>query len=105
MGRLNEAGIPVYLLFGNHDAESEMTKKLLMPLTFTFSRPAVRAPFASMICGSPCTGRASGKPQSPRTWPPVPGWLNVGVLRTALEGYAAHASYVPCSLPHLAAKG
>jgi DNA repair protein SbcD/Mre11 len=27
MGRLKNAGIPVYLLFGNHDAESEMTKK------------------------------------------------------------------------------
>ena len=31
MGRLNKAGIPVYLLYGNHDAESEMTKRLTLP--------------------------------------------------------------------------
>src|ERR1035437_5860103 len=31
MGRLQKAEIPVYVLYGNHDAESEMTKKLLLP--------------------------------------------------------------------------
>src|SRR5690606_9384760 len=31
MGRLKRAGIPVYLLYGNHDAESEMTRKLMLP--------------------------------------------------------------------------
>jgi DNA repair exonuclease SbcCD nuclease subunit len=31
MGRLHQAGILVYLLYGNHDAESEMTKKLELP--------------------------------------------------------------------------
>src|SRR3546814_1740678 len=33
LGRLKRAGIPVYLLYGNHDAESEMTRKLLLPDT------------------------------------------------------------------------
>ena len=28
MGRLNAVGIPVYLIYGNHDAESDTTKKL-----------------------------------------------------------------------------
>ncbi|MDP2784470.1 MAG: hypothetical protein Q8O38_07760 [Sulfurimicrobium sp.] len=36
---------------------------------------------------------------------PVAGWLNIGVLHTALEGYAAHANYAPCSLAELSAKG
>jgi DNA repair exonuclease SbcCD nuclease subunit len=36
---------------------------------------------------------------------PVPGWLNIGVLHTALEGHATHAAYAPCSLAQLAAKG
>ena len=36
---------------------------------------------------------------------PVEGWLNIGVLHTALEGYAAHARYAPCSLAELVAKG
>jgi DNA repair protein SbcD/Mre11 len=28
MGRLRQAGIPVFLLYGNHDAESEITQHL-----------------------------------------------------------------------------
>ena len=37
MGRLKKVSIPVYVLFGNHDAESEMTKKLQLPdNVFTF---------------------------------------------------------------------
>jgi exodeoxyribonuclease V alpha subunit len=35
---------------------------------------------------------AVGYPQA------VPGWLNIGVLHTALQGDAAHARYAPCSL-------
>jgi DNA repair exonuclease SbcCD nuclease subunit len=31
MGRLRRAAIPVYLLHGNHDAESEMTRSLQLP--------------------------------------------------------------------------
>ena len=31
MGRLNNAGIPVYLLQGNHDAESQITRRLELP--------------------------------------------------------------------------
>ena len=34
-----------------------------------------------------------------------PGWLNIGVLHTALEGNSAHANYAPCSLAQLTAKG
>ena len=31
MGRLNKVGIPVYLLHGNHDAESQITRRLELP--------------------------------------------------------------------------
>ncbi len=110
MGRLNKVGIPVYLLFGNHDAESEMTKKLTLPAnvhTFdarkanTFRLDALKvalhgrsykeaATFENLVSGYPA---------------PVAGWLNVGVLHTALGGYAEHANYAPCSLAELNAKG
>ena len=36
---------------------------------------------------------------------PVPGCLNIGILHTALEGHAAHATYAPCSLVELQSKG
>lgn len=110
MGRLNKVGIPVYLLFGNHDAESEMTKKLTLPanvLTFdarkanTFRIEALKvalhgrsykeaATFENLVSGYPA---------------PVAGWLNIGVLHTALGGYTEHANYAPCSLAELNAKG
>ena len=39
------------------------------------------------------------------TYPdPVAGWLNIGVLHTALEGNSEHANYAPCSLAELNAK-
>jgi hypothetical protein len=31
MGRLNQAGIPVFFLYGNHDAESGITPRLMLP--------------------------------------------------------------------------
>lgn len=110
MGRLNKAGIPVYLLFGNHDAESEMTRKLTLPPNVylfetrkpsTFRIEALRIALHGRSFKEAATTEnlAAGYP------PPVPGWLNIGVLHTALEGYAAHATYAPCSLAELIAKG
>lgn len=110
MGRLHQAGIPVYLLYGNHDAESEMTKRLGFPPNvhvFDARKPATHriealrvalhgrsfkdaATFDNLVLGYP---------------DPVPGWLNIGVLHTALEGDAAHARYAPCSLAELNARG
>ncbi|MEY6434041.1 DNA repair exonuclease [Thioalkalicoccus limnaeus] len=110
MGRLHQAGIPVYLLFGNHDAESEMTRKLLLPPnvhTFTARRPSsfhieelnVALHGQSFRDAKTTENLAAGYP------PPVPGAFNIGVLHTALEGNAAHATYAPCSTAELVARG
>ncbi len=110
MGRLKKAGIPVYVLFGNHDAESEMTKKLQLPdnvFTFDTKKPSTFCleHLKVVLHGRSFKERettenlASGYPV------PVPGMLNIGVLHTALEGNSAHANYAPCSLDELHAKG
>ncbi|MDD4929951.1 MAG: DNA repair exonuclease [Gallionella sp.] len=110
MGRLNKAMIPVYLLFGNHDAESEMTRKLMLPLnvhlfdtlratTHRIEALKVALHGRSYKVAATVENLSAGYPE------PVAGWLNIGVLHTALEGYAAHASYAPCSQAELAAKG
>ena len=110
MGRLNQAGIPVYLLFGNHDADSEMTKKLTLPANVhqfesrkpsTFRIDALKVALHGRSYKEAATveNLASGYPA------PLAGWLNIGVLHTALEGYAAHANYAPCSVAELSAKG
>ncbi len=110
MGRLKKAGIPVYLLFGNHDAESEMTKKLQLPdnvFTFDTRKPTtfrlehlkVALHGRSFKEKETIENLATGYPA------PVPGMFNIGVLHTALEGNSAHANYAPCSLDELHAKG
>lgn len=110
MGRLKKASIPVYLLFGNHDAESEMTKKLQLPdnvFCFDTKRPStfclehlkVALHGRSFKEKETTENLASGYPV------PVPGMFNIGVLHTALEGNSAHANYAPCSLEELHAKG
>lgn len=110
MGRLCSAGIPVYLLYGNHDAESEMTKRLVLPdnvhvfdarkvSTFRLESFRVALHGRSFREAATMDNLVTGYP------PPVDGWLNIGVLHTALEGYKAHATYAPCSLAELVAKG
>jgi exonuclease SbcD len=110
MGRLNRAGIPVYLLHGNHDAESEMTRKLTLPdNVHTFeSRKASSFRLDTLKVAFHGRGyrEAATLENLAATYPPpVAGWLNIGVLHTALEGYASHARYAPCSLAELTAKG
>ncbi|MCC2596788.1 DNA repair exonuclease [Pusillimonas sp. MFBS29] len=110
MGRLERAGIPVYLLYGNHDAESQMTRKLMMPgnvhvfpankaHTYTNDELKLAVHGRSFKVAATTDNLAATYP------PPVPGMFNIGVLHTALEGNAAHANYAPCSLDELQARG
>lgn len=110
MGRLKRANIPVYVLFGNHDAESEMTKKLELPdnvhafgankpQTFKIDSLAVSLHGQSFKQRDVTTNLVTGYPM------PTAGHFNIGLLHTALEGYASHATYAPCKLEELQAKG
>jgi len=110
MGRLNAAGIPVYLLLGNHDAESEMTRKLVLPANVhrfpsnkaaTFTIPDLRV----ALHGRSFKEAATTDNLAVHYPKPVAGWLNIGVLHTALEGNTAHANYAPCSIAELEARG
>lgn len=110
MGRLRNGGIPVYVLHGNHDAESVMTSRLALPdnvHVFKANRPGTFILEAQRVA---LHGRSF--PQAAVTenlaadYPaPVPGHFNIGVLHTALEGNAQHANYAPCSLEQLHASG
>jgi len=110
MGRLRQAGIAVYLLYGNHDAESEMTRGLELPdnvhvfpsrkaETFRIEDFKVALHGRSFKVAATTDNLLPGYPE------PVAGWLNLGVLHTALEGHAEHARYAPCSVAELQAKG
>jgi DNA repair exonuclease SbcCD nuclease subunit len=110
MGRLNKVDIPVYLLFGNHDAENEMTKKLSLPQnvhTFATREPSTfRIEHLKVALHGRSFKEAATTENLALNYPErVAGWLNIGVLHTALEGNAQHATYAPCSLAELSAKG
>ena len=110
MGRLKVAGIPVYLLYGNHDAESEMTKTLSLPDNVhrfpsnkagSFLLPDLKV----ALHGRSFKDAATTDNLAVNYPDPVKGWLNIGVLHTALEGNSSHANYAPCSIAELEARG
>ncbi|SDB91584.1 metallophosphoesterase family protein [Paraburkholderia lycopersici] len=110
MGRLRKAGIRVFALWGNHDAESEMTKKLTLPdnvVVFSHRKPETHRldHLKVALHGQSFKDKAVVENLAVGYPPPVSGYYNVGVLHTALEGYAAHASYAPCTRAELYAKG
>jgi len=112
MARLDRAGIQAYVLRGNHDAESEIGGKLPLPAnvhlfsarapeTFRLELPDVKVALHGQ------SFRTTAVTENlVREYPPaLPGWLNIGVLHTGLEGGTVHASYAPCSLEELTRKG
>ncbi|WP_375463134.1 exonuclease SbcCD subunit D [uncultured Methylobacterium sp.] len=110
VARLDRAGIPVILVRGNHDAESVITRTITLPgnvLTFPTARADTHrlAAFKVALHGRSFPNRAVDENLS-LTYPSaVPGWFNVGVLHTSCTGHAAHATYAPCSLADLRARG
>lgn len=110
MGRLRKAGIPVFLIHGNHDAESDMTKKLTLPdnvTAFSPKKPEVHPLHELKVAlhGQSFKEKAVIDNLMQRYPDPIPGYYNIGILHTALEGYSAHANYAPCTRAELHAKG
>lgn len=110
MGRLNEAGIAVYLIYGNHDAESHLTKQLPLPpnvKAFRSDRPetVTHAPTGVVLHGQSYKSRDPGGDLAGGYPPAIDGSFNIGVLHTALTGDRGHAPYAPCRPEELAAKG
>lgn len=110
MGRLRQAGIAVYLLLGNHDADNEMTRKLVLPDNvhrFSSTKAETfRIPELRVALHGRSFKEAATTENLALAYPvPVEGWLNIGVLHTALEGNSAHATYAPCSIAELEARG
>jgi exonuclease SbcD len=108
--RLTEAGVLVYLLYGNHDAESRMTSKLRLPpgvhafgsaAPESFEVPGFDVVLHGQSFADPCV-----ETNLVKDYPPArAGVFNLGVLHTGLEGYEGHGRYAPCSLADLVAKG
>jgi exonuclease SbcD len=107
MGRLQRAGIPAYVLFGNHDAESQMTRALRLPdNVFRFSANACQTHTIEhlkvALHGRSFKVRDTTDNLAQSYSPPLRDYFNIGVLHTALQGgFGEHANYAPCTLDEL----
>jgi exonuclease SbcD len=110
MGRLNKEGIPVYLLHGNHDAESQITRRLDLPdnvHVFGARNPEtfVLDELKVALHGQSFRQRAVSDNLVPDYPAPISGAFNIGVLHTGLGGMGGHANYAPCAIEDLTNKG
>ncbi len=110
MGRLNKVGIPVYLLHGNHDAESQITKRLELPDNVHVFGARVPETFDLGELSVALHGQSFRQRDVTENlvlnYPaPVSGAFNIGVLHTSLGGMGGHANYAPCSIDDLVNKG
>jgi len=110
LARLSRAGIRSFIAFGNHDAESRISRHLTPP-------PGVHI-FDNRRCetkvlddlGVAIHGRgyreaATTENLAASYCPPLAGLTNIAVLHTALEGHPPHAPYAPCTVGQLVGHG
>ncbi len=110
MGRLRQAGIPAFLIYGNHDAESQITRRLTLPdnvTVFSTRRPEThRIDRLGVALHGQGFRHRDVLDNLARSYPsPVRGALNIGILHTGLAGEEGHAHYAPCTLHELVQKG
>ena len=110
MGQLHREQVPVFVLYGNHDAESQITKPLRLPenvRSFPSRRPQTFTldDIRVALHGQSFRDRAVTENLVPAYPSPRPDMFNIGVLHTGLGGMPGHDNYAPCSLAELKAKG
>jgi DNA repair protein SbcD/Mre11 len=110
MGRLNRAGIAVFIVSGNHDAANQITRTMPLPdnvTLFSSKKPhSVKLDNLGVIIhGQSYPSRAVTENlalQYPRY---ESGYFNIGLLHTSLTGREGHEDYAPCTLDELKSKG
>lgn len=110
MGRLNTAQIPVYLLYGNHDARSQITRRLTLPgnvRVFGSGKPeSFEIGGLNVFLHGQSFRQREVTDNLALNYPePVTGAFNIGVLHTGLGGMGGHENYAPCALSDLINKG
>ncbi|MGD0434779.1 MAG: DNA repair exonuclease, partial [Acetobacteraceae bacterium] len=111
--RLHAARVQVFVIRGNHDALSRITKELTFPDSVTvFGGRAGAIEVARASTDFPVTihGLSFAQPHAPdslldRFRPPAQGAVNIALMHTSLAGAPGHDNYAPCSIADLAASG
>ncbi len=111
--RLDEAGIRTFVIRGNHDALSKITRELLLPDSVKlFGGWAETVTVAGVAGGLDVRihGLSFAQPQAPESFlpkykPPTEGAVNIGLMHTSLDGAPGHDDYAPCSEAALRGSG
>src|SRR5262249_51459951 len=109
IARLGRAGIPTFVVRGNHDAECQITPRPGGPpgMHVLPARKAGPGELANIGVAVPGGSFASAAETESlvRGYPaPRAGWFNIGVLHTSLDGREGHASYAPTNVAELTAR-
>ena len=110
MVQLGESGIAVYVVRGNHDAASKLTRSLPLPKnvhvfpdkapkTLTDDNLGLAVHGQSFATAAVLDDLAADYPNA------VPGFFNLGVLHTSLTGRPGHDNYAPTTEMVLKSKG
>lgn len=110
MTRLREEGIRVFIISGNHDAASQITKHLRMPdnvKAFSVRHPeTVKIEKLDLaIHGQGYASRAVTDDLAAGYPIALPHHFNIGFLHSSLDGREGHESYAPTNLSSLLSKG
>ena len=110
MAKLKEAGVRVFIIAGNHDAESNLTRNLnnlpdnVKRFSTRSARTEILEDLGVAVHGQGFARRvvtedlSAGYPSAER------GCFNIGLLHTCADGREGHEPYAPCSLPGLIGK-
>ncbi len=102
LARLQAAEIPTFIIRGNHDAESRITRELVLPdsaKVFGGRAEAVEIAAGALdvaVHGISFAQRHAPESLLPKFRAPVEGAVNIGMLHTSLAGSSAHDLYAPC---------
>ncbi len=111
--KLVDAGIPMAVIRGNHDAANRMTSSLPLPRNPDGSEIMLRADQVDLrqfdsigvaVHGRSFQNRAELENLAAGYPSPINGMFNVGLLHTSLTGAEGHDPYAPCTPAQLADK-
>ncbi|WP_412049336.1 metallophosphoesterase family protein [Hoeflea sp. Naph1] len=111
--RLSQAGILTFIIRGNHDALSKVSKELVLPDTVKLFGGRPEHVLVERGLGEKPVaihGLSFAQPTAPeslisRYKPPLADAINIGIMHTSLGGAPGHDRYAPCSPAELDAIG
>ena len=110
LGKLDRAGVKTFIIKGNHDAASVVSKSLSYPASVHVfdgrrNQTQLIEPLRVALHGRSFSERATPDDFLSHYSARRDDWLNIGLLHTSLEGSPGHNPYAPCTVQDLARFG